>query len=199
MRLLRTRLSLGSVLAWSAVALMTSAMVVQHRRTGLRERSLKVRLLQAESRRQATDRMRHLLGDQGIAILKNVAEVELLRITGPAQGDPSRFSADAYVLTPTGKGLGKDFAARLAGVLLDQKVYSYQNTDDLPEPQFGLRSECGQDKLDILIGISSDNHVDIWVRGSAPCGSPKWRGPARLYDELVELAEEARNTLIPVN
>jgi len=67
------------------------------------------------------------LGEPTIAILEGASRVEVFRIKGDhssVEQNPPAKKIGGYPITAQGQDQGKDFAAKLAKVLLDEKTYS---------------------------------------------------------------------------
>jgi len=143
-----------------AIFAVVLALIAQGRRAAEREKELRVELSQAKSKAWREEEMRAFLGDLGVVILKDSKQVELLQV-GRLKGN------QPYSRAPTGKVFGREFADRIARVMLDINNYAYFDDWGLPKPQAGLRLRRGQDSMDILFSLEGSSggsaEQNIWV------------------------------------
>lgn len=130
-------------------------------------------------------------------VLAGATKVEAFRIdakNGPETSPEDRRRVEGerrigyWLITAQGRDQGKEFADKLAGILLDDKNYS-DTFADCFEPGVAFRVWKGQESVDVVICFHCDNIY---------CGPPKpvemenaslWDSPARA--RLVRLAKEA--------
>jgi hypothetical protein len=143
------------------IVALALALIVQSQRASVLEGQLRIELRKAKLEARADEAVRWFLGDLGIVILKDVEKVELLQI-GRAKDN------QGYSRTPTGKVFSKEFGNRIARLVLDKKHYGYIGaSDDIPDPQVGLRLWRGKDSIDLLFSpvgsTPPSSHLGVWV------------------------------------
>jgi hypothetical protein len=151
-----TKFGLRSLLVAMVLLSLLIALIIKERRSSEREYELKKQLFQARFAPVADKRMRSILSDLGIVILKDAPLVEELRVTGKGS------TLASYPVALTGRVFGKPFVSRLANELTDYKQFMFMDTSDDPEPRFGFRLTRRRECLDALFSVVG-NHVDMWI------------------------------------
>jgi hypothetical protein len=155
-----------------AVVSLDGALFVEQHRSSRHEAELRKQLVIAKALPSAHTRMRTLLGDMGIVILREASSAEVLRVTG---GYPRR--SGGYAVSVTGEILGEPFVRGLADVLLDAGNYVYIDADDLSDPVSGVRLWRGRESLDILFS-SEAGHTDVWAHLRNEQGDVVYEAPS---------------------
>jgi hypothetical protein len=135
-------------------------------------------------------------GDQTVAVLSGATKVEVFRTDGAnyigliKEKDikPDENRMGGFLVTAQGKDQGKEFAARLAKILFDERTYSDTRANCF-WPGVAFRVWKEQEFIELLICFKCDNFY---------CGLPQertmenasfWGSPLR--PELVRMAKEA--------
>lgn len=173
------RLSMRSLLVLIVFLALVLALVVQQHRAAVRIHSLRSELVEARAILTAYERMRGLLGDRGIHILKTATYIETLSV-GQGAG---------YPRTPTGVDLDKAATDQLRQALLDTHNYSYLDSDDMPVPQAGFRFRDSNASLDILVSLEGSNinspHIDLFFLINSENGVSQYQGHACVYSKSL--------------
>jgi hypothetical protein len=108
-------------------------------------------------------RVRRFFGPRGVGIVKEAAEVEIVRVAPRDEGWTFPWGDPVLCpVTPTGKLLDTELVARLSDALLDGS--NYFHVSDLPyRPRLALRFRRGGETLDVVLSHASGNHFDLWA------------------------------------
>jgi hypothetical protein len=134
-------------------------------------------------------RVVRFMGSAAAETLAGAERVEVFKVSPKrARDEPD---AGGYRVAATGKPQGKGFAARLAGVLLDEKSYRFDaNRVGGFEPVVVLKAWKGETWVEVLFSFASD---EVVVRAPAKDGAVRSAqeeiDPVR--GELVRLVKEA--------
>jgi hypothetical protein len=133
------------------------------------------------------------LGGPTVAILTGATKVEVFRVDGLEKGPPQEPVPQAkrisiFPVIAQGKDQGREFAAKLAGILFDERTYTKEYKKCF-WPGVAFRVWKGEEHVDVLICFHCSNFY---------CGPPTdevevtatFKGSDR-RDDLVRLAQEA--------
>jgi len=133
-------LSLRSILAVVAILALLLTIVVQEQRAAKRESQLRRELFIARSAPDAHKRMREVLSDLGIVILREASSAQVFRILRPGQagtdGSVAQSMAGGYPIAFTGKIFGNEYVSRFSNEITEYQNYIINNNFDLPDPRF---------------------------------------------------------------
>lgn len=148
-------------------------------------------------------RLRQVVGDRGISVLRDATRVEAFRIADTDDLDyafgrhkdvrSDLGKIDGYTITSRGEEIGRGFAERLSGYLLEGKHY-FISLDCLPDPGVAFRVWRGRESVSLIICYECD-YLKVFVHDER--GSNVHRGSSYFKDAfvesevLVDLAREA--------
>jgi hypothetical protein len=141
-----------------AVALIAIALwgIVQFRTAQQEERTYHQEMMRSLARRK----VKHLLGERGMWVLAETADVQVFRVRAP-QSDPTRQDEPQTIHRFSGAGLGSASASRLSRALLDGAHYIGGLNAHPSAPEIGLRFTREDESVDVLLARSVGPTLDV--------------------------------------
>jgi hypothetical protein len=140
-------------------------------------------------------RVRRIFGRQGVRIIKEATDVEIIPMDPQDEDFVSEWSADQHSpFTETGQFVEPEAAARLSDALLDgSKYFNMNGTRDPSRKLLGLRFRQGAETLEIALGLDPGNLVEVWilprmVKGELGPDRTFFRRDSQLADLIREIA-----------
>lgn len=134
----------------------------------------------------APEKVKKLFGEKAVAVLAGATKVEVFRVDSGKPGGKDK-TVGGYRVTATGKDRDEKFAARLAGVVLDEESYVWGAAKGCVfQPGVAFRVWKGEESVEVVICFACDQ---VRVSAAGKDGVPAESDPGRAA--LVKLAKEA--------
>lgn len=107
--------------------------------------------LEAQKSGRKTKPPKEVFGERGMAILSEATRVEVFVVKNEKATEGTEKTIDGFAITDSGKELGRDFAKRLAAVLLDDRAYWLRlKQPDAVNPHVAFRLWKGKESVEVL-------------------------------------------------
>ena len=104
-----------------------------------------------------SEKVKKRLGEKAATLLDGATKVEVFRVGGELGAKPKGKTIASYSIIGTGKDQDEKFAAKLAGVILDEKTYEWEAAKGcIFNPGVAFRVWKGEESVVVVICFSCD-------------------------------------------